>query len=574
MRLSELLGASADTPAPLVLRTVNRTDDFDRVDALARRDAWARAADLAASMTADLRAPGGTMMLRPAQAVGLAELRAEGGLFAPVGVGQGKTLLTMLAATVLGVRRAVVMLPVGLRDQWLRDLETMRNHWRIDPAAWSVVPYSTISTVRGAEALESARPELIVCDEAHNLRHPTSARTKRVARYLAANPQTVFAALSGTITARSLKDYAHLAAWALRERAPVPLAPRELDSWAGALDEGVAPEQRYHAGALLRWCADDETPREGFRRRMVESPGVVATTESAIGTALELHPGRFSCSLVARELLDLERACGRWGGFDDPLDRARIVRELACGFFYEWAWPDGVVDREWLTARSGWHRAVAEYLETSAAPGLDSPALLAGACARADAGGGCYPSNALRLAWFAWEPVRYRPAPPTRVVWVSDAPAKFAASWAARLDAPGIVWVEHSAAGVEFARVLGVPWYGEGTDPGALREPATIVASIKAHGTGRNLQAWAANLVMAPPSSGAVWEQLIARTHRPGQRADVVRVDIAQGFASQQRALASARRDARYIEQTTGQAQKLNLATWVGFDETRKGQRC
>ena len=558
-RLSDLFDAPA---APLNARAVNANDEWARIDALPRRDAWREASALAERLTAELRAPGGSMALRLAQAVALAELRANRGLFGPIGVGQGKTLLTMLAPLALGVERCVVMLPVGLRDQWLRDLARAAEHWRIDPRAFTVVPYSTLSTARGADALERARPELVVCDEAHALRHPTSARTKRVARYLEAHPGTAFAALSGTVTARSLRDYAHLAAWALRGAAPVPLERRTLDAWSGALDEGVPAPLRYEPGALLAWCGPDEAPRDGFRRRMVESPGVVATTESALGTGLELYAASFRCTVIARELAHLEAGAGRWSGVANPLDRGRLARELANGFFYEWVWPNGKPDLAWIAARNAWLSAVADHLAAGSAPGLDSPALLAGACAR-----GAPPSPALARAWASWEPVRGRPAPPRRTVRVSDAPGAFAASWvAAEPDAPAIVWTEHAAAGEALARAIGCPWFGEGSDPGALSAPRTIVASIKAHGVGRNLQAWARALVMSPPGSGAVWEQLLARLHRPGQRADTVAFTVAQTFPAQRWAMLQARRDARYIEATTGQAQKLNLATWVNFD--------
>jgi hypothetical protein len=66
-----------------------------------------------------------------------------------------------------------------------------------------------------------------------------------------------------------------------------------------------------------------------------------------------------------------------------------------------------------------------------------------------------------------------------------------------------------------------------------------------------------------------VWEQTIARTHRPGQEADDVYVDIFQHTDELETAYFSAVLDARYIEATQGQKQKLLYARKVncGFVE-------
>lgn len=562
--LSDALAAelgAADPSEALSLRSVRRSDCFDRIDALPRRDAWAQASALVRSLTARLRRKGGTMTLRPAQALALAELADSGKLFAPIGAGAGKTLLTQLSAVVARASRVVVLLPVGLRAQWLRDLEHNARHWTIDPSVFTVVPYSELSTKRGADAIERAAPSLIVADEAHNLRHATSARTKRVARYLDEHPSCGFIPLSGTLTARSIRDYAHLAKWALGEGSPLPVWPRTLAEWAEALDEGVDPSARRAPGILSRWQRQGETVREAYRARVVESPGVIATSESALGTGLELYSVEFSCPLITAAL-----ARARVDSYGDPLELARLQRELACGFRYSFAWPDNKPDMAWLTARAAWHGAVAEFLERWAHAGLDSPGLVADACARAADGLGAWPSPATRAAWADWSSERFKRAPPRRTTHVSAECAEFVSRWVAALDgAPALVWVEHEAAGRAIAARLGCEWFGEGADPGALEAPRTLVASIKAHGTGRNLQAWADNLVVSPPASGAVWEQLLARTHRPGQLADTVRVSVAQAFAWQRTAFARAQRDARYIEETTGQVQKLGLATLVGF---------
>ena len=69
---------------------------------------------------------------------------------------------------------------------------------------------------------------------------------------------------------------------------------------------------------------------------------------------------------------------------------------------------------------------------------------------------------------------------------------------------------------------------------------------------------------MEPPSSGQAWEQLLGRTHRPGQEADEVWVGVFQHTRPFRKALQTARGDADYILRTLGGVQKLNLATFDG----------
>jgi hypothetical protein len=87
----------------------------------------------------------------------------------------------------------------------------------------------------------------------------------------------------------------------------------------------------------------------------------------------------------------------------------------------------------------------------------------------------------------------------------------------------------------------------------------SIVASIKAHGTGKNLQMFSRNLIANPPSNGAEYEQLIGRTHRYGQQSDVT-VEIYQHTPELREAFEAAMEHATYVHQTTGALQRLIFA--------------
>jgi hypothetical protein len=79
---------------------------------------------------------------------------------------------------------------------------------------------------------------------------------------------------------------------------------------------------------------------------------------------------------------------------------------------------------------------------------------------------------------------------------------------------------------------------------------------------GTNLQAWSTNLVLEPLGNGEAWEQLLGRTHREGQADEDVLVLVPYWDRAAVAAVDAARADAEYVQQATGQRQKLLLASW------------
>lgn len=591
LKLSELLGAA---PGPLTCspeladrintffaevdprhtdptnpNVVRRSAEFERIAALPRRPSN-MGTFLGATFMSKLQKPGCTMNLRPIQATALLEAERMQGAFCPIGVGQGKTLLGLLLPTVMDSRRAVYITNPGLVSQVARDADKFAEHWDIRIDAKNIVSYSILSTAKGQDLLQNLAPDLIIADEVHALRHATATRTKRAMRYLREHPECRFVAMSGTITSRSIRDYAHLCGRALGEGSPLPLRAHVVDEWARALDSQLGfKESRNEPGALWDFCAAGEEPRDGFKRRLVETPGVVATTDSALGTGLEIR----ALTPKFTECRDLVKRCAaksQWWWVDlDPLAEARVLRQLALGFHYQWDWPNGEPDEEWLDARNAWSRGVRRFLESGALTGVDSPMLVAKALDDA-----MHESWApgLRKALERWRAVQDRPEPETVPVWHNQGELfKLVDDWLVQGGeiAQSIVWYEHRAVGEALVEAF----FGEGSVcPVGDRDPAefagqNLLLSIKQHGTGRNLQAWNRNLILTPPASGAAWEQLLGRCHRPGQIADTVTVDVLQHVAPYRSAFQKARADARYIESTTGQIQKLSLATFVDFEQ-------
>jgi hypothetical protein len=70
-------------------------------------------------------------------------------------------------------------------------------------------------------------------------------------RFLADHPGCRFAALSGTLMSRSLRDFAHLSKRALGDLSPAPHTGNVVEEWGLALDEKVERFMRLEPGALL-----------------------------------------------------------------------------------------------------------------------------------------------------------------------------------------------------------------------------------------------------------------------------------------------------------------------------------
>jgi hypothetical protein len=210
---------------------------------------------------------------------------------------------------------------------------------------------------------------------------------------------------------------------------------------------------------------------------------------------------------------------------------------------------------EWLNVRRDWARFVRETLKHSRT--LDTELQVANACR----------SGALdRQELDAWTQTRPSFTPASKALWHDDAALNVCQAWIEQKK--GIVWCEHTFFAAELARRTGLPYFGAGglDARGRSIEDASgpVIASVAANGEGRNLQRWNANLVTSCPSTATVWEQLIGRTHRPGQTEDEVEVDVLLGCWEHFAGFEVARSAAKMALDTLGQPQKLLLAdvTW------------
>ena len=586
---------------------VETSHELVRIQALPRRSPGDLSPEDLDQLLRLVRRPDGTMSLRPTQARALWEARRVRGGFFPLAVGAGKTLLAALLPTVLDIGPSVILTNAGLVRQGNLMLADYARHWYIrHDIRW--VSYGILSSPTQFEILKRISPRLIIADECQNLSAADAARTKRFFRYLGDNPDTLFCAMSGSVTRRSIKDYAKLLWHALRQHSPLPHEFQILQEWAEAVDVSNRPRPpgalldlmtEEHLATFLHTPVEDKArlekgrlylrgaarrapdpegeeaaalqdlARDTLRRRLVESHGVVASASNTLEIGLTVGQIPAVMDPTIQETHDKvlqfwERPDGEL--LTETLELARVSRHVRLGGFYRWVWPrdlDSDAKELWLATRKAYRSALRDFLKHCSAEGLDSPFLVERAIERGDITSRSESAALLLETFPPWKTERERmraildrPEPRTEWIWVSRAVAQEAARYTVD-HGPLITWVDTTAVGQEIASLAGVPWYGQGEEASEdiLREKGdrSIVASIKAHGTGRNLQCFHRALVVAAPTSGTIWEQMLGRLHRPGQTEDVL-FEFYDNFAGE---FQGALRNAKYQELITGNEQKL-----------------
>jgi hypothetical protein len=557
--------------------------------------------------------------LNPAQAWGLREAKKLSGGVGLLGVGSGKTILSILAPlAVPDCKVAVLLAKPDQRIHYWNAYLRLREHFRVPSfvfdrledgyggivkgaPALHFVPYSLLSQAKSTELLERMNPDLIICDEAHSVSARTSSRTNRLLRYLSKNQGIRFCAWSGTLVKKSIKDQAHLMGYALGLGSPMPIDEDDVAAWAGVFDPAPVPDTETSTAKKL-YRAFDRTPerkrswadrggvnegvRQGYRDHVLATPGVISTRESSVGCSLPFYERKVELpAAVKKALIDVRELMKRPDGEElvEATEIAACARNVASGFYFYWAFlnipctcpPNILIEQqrcehcqfinEWYKRRSAWNSELRVRL-AKFEPHMDSPLLCTNAAMRAYQDplyDGDLPVWSAQK-WQAWADIKDDVDYAPRVKFIDEFFARDAAEWAK--EHCGIVWTQSSALGRKIAELTGVEYHGGGQQAEAkiLAEKGdrSIVASLKAHGTGRDgLQhKFRKQYFAEPPASGDVWQQALGRLARPGQEADSVETWVARHSHEVKEALRNAIRDAEFTESMTGNKQLLLAA--------------
>jgi len=635
-----------DTPRILNLPAV----DYDYVDN--------------AAVSTCLSRPGGALRLNKLQAQMLtASQEAQGGVFM-VGTGHGKAWTALLVGSVVECKRVLLFAPSSTLPNLRKEKMRIALHFYLHPQIdihsieelQKAVKEGEKDVIEELVFANEGRPEdtIIVVDEAHLLKNYTdSARGRRFLRAKLQFPELRVFLLSGSMTEQSIKESAHLSWMALGSGSPFPSewdkpkgsgrnAANLLNSWSACLDVKGEPKPSDWSAFQPVWAhyypdvdmwsvigLERKTmARAAFQQRLRTTSGVVLSSESSLqGCRLVLKGVRVEMPQSLVEEIDnvISQGIDPDGNpLPDTLATARVVRQLAQGFFYVWDWPqvDGKpqVDTAWLTSRSAWKAHVRRQIQTHARTGYDSELLVSqhvqrlvenlaesplertwvryvGRSAKDEgdlsrkaakdvsviqawlAAGGTEEKHeqifqklakkaaareaSLLESWLAWSSRhKHKPQPPTRAVWRSYFLIDDAIERARKCQEEG----HHPILWYDYDAV-GQALSQRGKIPayGAGTTPSetelrTMALSLNTHSEGKNLQLWHRNIYLSPRASNKKWEQSLGRTYRQGQTADQVDALVYLHHPIFEEAIKKSRIQADYVQIMFSNAQKLLYA--------------
>lgn len=579
--------------------------------------------------------------LQRVQAEAIQIFDETGSLFGPIEVGGGKTLITLRCAGIAhekGIRKILLVVPAQVFSQlmnhdvnWARarvplgcqfhflggkSREERRRISNSNARGCFVVPYSLLSTEDTSDLLDTLAPGLVIFDEAHNLKNRKSARTRRVMSFMRKHrPQVV--AVSGTMTSKSIRDYAHIIQLCLGAGSPLPLEAQVVADWSATIDASQSSYNTLserHVGSgplrpLVSW-SNENFPHdrlsfdvEGFRRafqnRLLTTPGVVASPADSLGVSLVMSNQRVKLDGEGSELLrELDRKVEEeWvlpngDELEWAMHKFKARYELSAGFYNNLVWPqaDEYAKRKKLSEPEArerldralqhhyllqeYHRELREWLKYHQIPGCDTPMLVGRNMHEMQdrvVGGKLYKAWK-RARDAAFEGMPERDSFPVRVC---DYKIRAAVEWM-KGRSSGILWYYHQAVGewaFEMAKAAGINAIhcpaGKNYNDLLTAESAGIyfrdkfaICSITAHGTGKNLQYFDDQFCLQFPRPEETAQQMIGRTHRKGQQADEVNFTTCISSEIDEIALAATLNDAVYVFETTSSKRKVLFATW------------
>ena len=484
------------------------------------------------------------------------------GLVASMGVGLGKSLVSMLLASVLGCSRPVIMVKPNLVQNLLDQYQLWRGYFDIRP--FQHLPYSKLST--NHRILWEMAPDLIIADEAQALKNMGSARAVRGLSYIVEFPKTKVAVMSGTITTQSVSDYSHLAEAALREGSPLPtFDDPACGAWArvlGARPDAFGDDFAFVRPLIMQYPNDEKNftdrGREAMRKHLNGTRGVVLTNRSSCAASLDLTviSGPLPPASIVELQLQAQADCVDPDGKGiSVVEQDLICNHLQHGFWYRKLWNTPELEEEWRQASSAWNQAVNKYLQNHATPGLDSPALLRDAVVAGQFG------PAILEVYERYEKVShvaYRLQP----VWAWDGWMAEQLRWLESHKGPAILWFMSRAVGQKIAERFPVYAANARVNTAVAHKCGMSIAAMR---EGHNLQAWSKQRACQFPTDAGWWQQLLGRTHRQGQKAEEVLCDVVVNTPKLKAKLKRALDGARYIEKTTGERQRLTMSTIVGL---------
>jgi hypothetical protein len=486
-----------------------------------------------------------------------------------------------------------------------------------------VCSYHTLSSKDASDILDCIRPAFIIEDEAQNVAGTKdSARAKRFRNYVNEYQPNNYP-LSGTMTRKSVMEYFFLAKSCLGKNNFLPNSNHMAEEWAAILDSSAPCMSRFQNSNVPRpgpishvvdWCAENfddvELPpnlvgfRRAFAKRMTTAPGVIcSTTKDPVGSALifnnnpcdgkESRPGWDTLQEHLQVLTeDFETPSGEiltcamniWG--------YRYQME-ATGFYYDlyWRTPEeladarriGIAEATSILERSKEHHekhksyqsALRRWLAENSRPHLDTPALIGNNMYNY---GDRYVGKYLYEAWSSWKGSAFdgldvRQQNPVRVC---DFKIRSMVEDVVRNKRHGgLIWYQHNEMGqwaMDALRAAGLDpvhcprgdWANTFLNDPKKYKGEIVVLTGNAHAEGKDLQhGQHRNYHLQMPMAANKLEQMLGRTHRPGQKKDEVESTFYLSTDFDIAHFNGILNDTAYMQQSTTQNQKLLIGSYT-----------
>ncbi len=521
-------------------------------------------AEIAAALTDIYRTPTGTMSLRPLQGLILFGADEGHGVFSNASVGLGKSLAFALLMSVCGGARPLIVTQASSVPQLRADFERFRLHWRM-PTYYRLESYETISN--RPELLDELNPTFVGLDEGHKVKaFKESGRARKMDRWRQANPEVPMGILTGT-PGEEFEAYAHLMVWAVPSLATRGLIP--------VSEEGRPEGQEFKA--LVKRLKEEPDFHKQWWEKVRATPGVVISEETYTDTPLEIVHTVLPVPPEMEPHWERLRAKGEapdgWVLDTGIGEQYALARMMANGMYYEHV---PRPPKDYTEPRKDWFgfcNSVIDMGNDANGGPYDTPG---------EVTKGVLAGKLPRDTYDAWMRVKDTYNPITKTTWLSHAALEYAAQWGAsraplaeRNRGGSIIWVDPIGVGEELSRITGWPYFGAGAKCGrrhisTICRPATrgeridpvIICSSQSCSEGKNLQhRYHRNLLMTTPSNCKKAEQLLGRTHRSEQYADLVEVEMLYGCVEDWMAYNQAESRARTAEQDLTAPRKLLLAS-------------
>jgi len=282
---------------------------------------------------------------------------------------------------------------------------------------------------------------------------------------------------------------------------------------------------------------------------------------------------------------------------DYAMHQFKWLWELSAGFYNQLVWPtlDEVIQQyplKWGRTISldeaealleqaykhhqllqQYHQKLRQFLDHNHIPGCDSPMLVAQEIVHQHEGHNprfVLPFDLIKAYLDQRNEGRHTyPDLPERYstpVRVCDYKIQAAADLAQSYHKEGaFIWYHHPDVGLWLHEELtrrGFPHHFAPAGANEVPYEEGVVITSFSHGTGKNLQHKNRNVFLEVRREAYVMEQAIGRTHRSGQSADEVHVEVLLANGFDLSLFGGILRDADYIQSTTGQQQRLCYATY------------